>query len=124
MLVIAANDPEFGGNVAADLAGTFLLAGIVMVTISVPLLIIGIAGGASMRWLGRYWKRIQAIGTYLVWGILGIICYCWKDWLMDIRRILRAGGYWISDCMSMWRARYRCCYSGCLLCGGRIGCGI
>jgi DMSO/TMAO reductase YedYZ heme-binding membrane subunit len=70
-LVIAANDPAFGYSVTQDLTGhTFLLAGAVMVTIAVPLLIT--ANRRSMRWLGRYWKTVQAAGTYAIWAILAV----------------------------------------------------
>jgi DMSO/TMAO reductase YedYZ heme-binding membrane subunit len=41
-----------------------------MVTLSIPLLIT--ANRASMRALGRYWRTIQAGGTYAIWAILGV----------------------------------------------------
>jgi DMSO/TMAO reductase YedYZ heme-binding membrane subunit len=70
-LVIAASDPAFGYSITQDLTGhTFLLAGAVMVTISVPLLVT--ANRRSMRWLGRYWKTVQAAGTYAIWAVLAV----------------------------------------------------
>lgn len=70
--VIAANDPAFGSNIQQDLTGhTFLAAGVIMVIIVIPLLITALHR-RIMKFFGRYWRVIQAIGTYLIWGILGV----------------------------------------------------
>ena len=68
---IASNDPAFGTNPVADLTGhTFLLVGLTMVVISIPLLVT--ASKRAMVYFGRYWKMIQAIGTYAIWALLGV----------------------------------------------------
>jgi len=66
--IIASITSQFTGGVIGRVTGhTFLLAGLVMVLIMLPLLIT--ANNASMRWLGRYWKQLQRL-TYLVWFLL------------------------------------------------------
>ena len=70
--IIAANDPAFGNSIQQDLTGhTFLLVGLAMVIISIPLLLTAL-NKRTMRWLGRYWKRIQLVGTYTIFGLLGL----------------------------------------------------
>jgi DMSO/TMAO reductase YedYZ heme-binding membrane subunit len=67
--VLAVNDPTFGRSPQQDLTGhTFLLAGLIMVLISVPLL--ATAWRPAMRGLGRWWKPVQKTGTYAIWVIL------------------------------------------------------
>ena len=65
---MAAISTSFAGGVVGRLAGhTFLLAGLTMVLLAIPLL--AIANGRAQRWLGRYWKPLQRI-TYVIWGLL------------------------------------------------------
>lgn len=66
--VIASVTGDFTGGVPGRVFGhTFLLAGLMMVLIMLPLAVT--ANSASMRWLGRYWKTLQQL-TYLVWFLL------------------------------------------------------
>ena len=58
----------FAGGVIGRLAGhTFLLVGLFMVLLTVPLLVT--ANTPAQRWLGKYWKQLQRL-TYVVWGLL------------------------------------------------------
>jgi DMSO/TMAO reductase YedYZ heme-binding membrane subunit len=69
--IIASNDTAFNGPVAAKLAiHSFLLLGVTMTLLLVPLCVMGIWNKWSMRQLGTYWKPIQKYGTYAVWGLL------------------------------------------------------
>jgi sulfoxide reductase heme-binding subunit YedZ len=66
--VIASITGDFTGGVPGRIFGhTFLLAGLMMVLIMLPLAVT--ANAASMRLLGRYWKTLQRL-TYLVWFLL------------------------------------------------------
>jgi DMSO/TMAO reductase YedYZ heme-binding membrane subunit len=66
--ILAGTVAAFPGGPAGRLAGhTFLLAGLVMVLVMIPLTLT--ANIPSMRWLGRYWKSLQRL-TYLVWALL------------------------------------------------------
>jgi sulfoxide reductase heme-binding subunit YedZ len=66
--IIASITSQFTGGVIGRVTGhTFLLAGLVMVLIMLPLAVT--ANAWSMRWLGRYWKTLQRF-TYLVWFLL------------------------------------------------------
>jgi methionine sulfoxide reductase heme-binding subunit len=59
---------NFAGGVAGRLAGhSFLLVGLIMVAVAIPLL--ATANNPAQRWLGRYWKPLQRM-TYAVWGLL------------------------------------------------------
>lgn len=70
-LILAINDPAFGGNIRADLTGhSFLAVGALMVCISIPLLLT--ANRRAMHWFGHYWREIQATGTYAIWLLLGV----------------------------------------------------
>jgi len=65
---IASITTAFAGGVFGRLAGhSFLLAGLVMVVIALPLL--ATANSPAQRWLGRYWKPLQRM-TYVIWGML------------------------------------------------------
>lgn len=65
---IASITTEFAGGVAGRLAGhTFLLVGLAMVLLVIPIL--AIASNRAQRWLGRYWKPLQRM-TYVIWGLL------------------------------------------------------
>ena len=64
----AAITTDFAGGVFGRLAGhTFLLTGLLVVLIAVPLLVT--ANTPAQRWMGRYWKRLQKM-TYLIWGFI------------------------------------------------------
>jgi DMSO/TMAO reductase YedYZ heme-binding membrane subunit len=66
--IIASITGAFTGGVPGRIFGhTFLLAGLMMVLVMMPLAIT--ANAWSMRWLGRYWKTLQRF-TYLVWFLL------------------------------------------------------
>lgn len=65
---IAALTTSFAGGIVGRLAGhSFLLAGLMMVVIAIPLL--AIANNRAQKWLGRYWKPLQRM-TYVIWGLL------------------------------------------------------
>jgi DMSO/TMAO reductase YedYZ heme-binding membrane subunit len=67
----ASNDTAFNGPVGAKLAGhTFLLLGLTMTLLLIPLTVQGIWNQWSMRQLGKYWKPFQKFGTYTIWGLL------------------------------------------------------
>jgi DMSO/TMAO reductase YedYZ heme-binding membrane subunit len=62
----AAITTDFKGGPFGRLAGhTFLLSGLIIVLIAVPLLLT--ANTPAQRKLGRYWKRLQRF-TYVIWG--------------------------------------------------------
>jgi len=64
----AAITTDFSGGVFGRLAGhTFLVTGLFIVLIALPLLIT--ANTPAQRRLGRYWKRIQR-ATYVLWGLI------------------------------------------------------
>jgi DMSO/TMAO reductase YedYZ heme-binding membrane subunit len=64
----AAIATDFAGGVFGRLAGhTFLLTGLLVVLIAVPLLVT--ANTPAQRWMGRYWKRLQRM-TYIIWGFI------------------------------------------------------
>ena len=65
---LAAVNTTFTGGPPGRLAGhSFLVAGLVMIAILIPLL--ATANTASQRVLGRYWKTLQRL-TYAVWALL------------------------------------------------------
>ncbi len=69
----ASNDTAFNGPVGAKLAAhSFLLTGLLMTLLLVPLAVMGTWNTWSMKQLGTYWKPLQAYGTYAVWVLLGL----------------------------------------------------
>jgi DMSO/TMAO reductase YedYZ heme-binding membrane subunit len=71
--ITASNDPAFNDGPVNELFGhTFLLLGVTMTLILIPLWIQGVWNKWTFRQLGTYWKPIQRYGTYTVWGLLGI----------------------------------------------------
>ena len=61
----AAITTDFAGGVFGRLAGhTFLLAGLLIITLAVPLL--ATANTPAQRKLGKYWKKLQRM-TYVIW---------------------------------------------------------
>jgi len=68
--ITAAITGDFAGGVIGRLAGhTFLLAGFLVILLSLPLL--ATANTPAQRKLGRYWKWLHKM-TYVVWGLLVI----------------------------------------------------
>lgn len=66
--ILAAIVGQFAGGIVGRIAGhTFLLAGLTMVVILVPLALI--SNTRAQRWLGKYWKTLQKL-TYVIWGLL------------------------------------------------------
>ena len=66
--IIASITGAFTGGVPGRIFGhTFLLAGLMMVLVMMPLAIT--ANAWSMHWLGRYWQTLQRF-TYAVWALL------------------------------------------------------
>jgi sulfoxide reductase heme-binding subunit YedZ len=64
----AAITTDFSGGVFGRLAGhTFLVTGLFVVLIALPLLFT--ANTPAQRMLGRYWKRLQR-ATYVLWGLI------------------------------------------------------
>src|SRR5215467_1256045 len=64
----AAITTEFAGGVIGRLAGhTFLLSGLFIVLLALPLL--ATANTPAQRKLGRYWKTLQRT-TYVIWGFV------------------------------------------------------
>jgi DMSO/TMAO reductase YedYZ heme-binding membrane subunit len=64
----AAITTEFAGGVIGRLAGhTFLLSGLFIVLLALPLL--ATANTPAQRKLGRYWKTLQKT-TYVIWGFV------------------------------------------------------
>ena len=64
----AAITTEFAGGVLGRLAGhTFLLTGLFIVLMAIPLL--ATANTPAQRKLGRYWKTLQRT-TYVIWGMI------------------------------------------------------
>jgi len=64
----AAITTDFAGGPIGRLAGhTFLLSGLLIVLIALPIL--ATANTPSQRVLGRWWKRLQKM-TYVVWGFV------------------------------------------------------
>jgi DMSO/TMAO reductase YedYZ heme-binding membrane subunit len=71
--IIASNDTAFNGPIGAKLAEhTFLILGLLMTLLLIPLTVMGIWNQRTFRQLGKYWKPVQQYGTYAVWGILGL----------------------------------------------------
>lgn len=71
--ITAGNDPAFNGAPYARLLDhTFLLLGVTMTLLLIPLCVQGIWNKRTMRQLGKYWKPFQQYGTYAVWACLGI----------------------------------------------------
>lgn len=67
--VIASITTAFAGGLGGRLGGhSFLLAGLTMVLLSVPLLVT--ASDWFLRRMGRYWKVLQKYGTFAIWGLL------------------------------------------------------
>ena len=61
---------KFAGGVFGRLAGhSFLLAGLTMVVLLIPLFLT--ANNIAQRWLGRYWKALHKL-TYVIWGLLWV----------------------------------------------------
>jgi sulfoxide reductase heme-binding subunit YedZ len=59
---------DFAGGVFGRVAGhTFLLAGLLLILLALPLL--ATANTFAQRRLGRYWKRLHKV-TYLLWALL------------------------------------------------------
>ena len=59
---------KFAGGVFGRLAGhSFLLAGLTMVILLIPLFLT--ANNITQRWLGRYWKLLHRL-TYVIWALL------------------------------------------------------
>lgn len=66
--IAAVTTTDFAGGPVGRLSGhTFLLVGLTMVTILVPLTLT--ANRRSQKLLGKYWKMLQR-ATYVVWGLL------------------------------------------------------
>jgi len=66
--ITAAITGDFAGGVFGRLAGhTFLLAGLLVILLALPLL--ATANNAAQRKLGKYWKRLQQM-TYVIWGLI------------------------------------------------------
>lgn len=64
----AAITTEFAGGVIGRLAGhTFLLTGLFIVLMAIPLLVT--ANTPAQRKLGKYWKTLQKT-TYVIWGMI------------------------------------------------------
>jgi DMSO/TMAO reductase YedYZ heme-binding membrane subunit len=64
----AAITTDFSGGPMGRLAGhSFLLAGLLIMLVAVPLLLT--ANTPAQRIMGRYWKRLQRF-TYLLWGMI------------------------------------------------------
>jgi DMSO/TMAO reductase YedYZ heme-binding membrane subunit len=64
----AAITTDFAGGVFGRLAGhTFLLAGLFIILLAVPLL--ATANTPAQRKLGKWWKRLQRM-TYVIWGFV------------------------------------------------------
>ena len=64
----AAITTDFSGGPVGRLAGhSFLLSGLLIVLIALPIL--ATANTPSQRILGRWWKRLQKV-TYVVWGMM------------------------------------------------------
>jgi methionine sulfoxide reductase heme-binding subunit len=65
---VASITTAFAGGVIGRLAGhTFLLIGLTMAVIALPLLLT--ANNQAQRKLGKYWKTLQKL-TYVIWGLL------------------------------------------------------
>lgn len=62
-------DDFSGGFVAKLTEHTFVLVGLIMVMLVIPLLITG--NNWAQRKLGRYWKTLHRL-IYVVWGLLGL----------------------------------------------------
>ena len=64
----AAITTDFAGGVFGRLAGhTFLLAGLLIITMAIPLL--ATANTPAQRKLGKYWKKLQRM-TYVIWAFV------------------------------------------------------
>ena len=64
----AAITTSFSGGPVGRLAGhSFLLSGLLIVLIALPIL--ATANTPAQRMLGRWWKRLQKV-TYVVWGMM------------------------------------------------------
>jgi DMSO/TMAO reductase YedYZ heme-binding membrane subunit len=68
--ITAAITGDFAGGVLGRLAGhTFLLAGLLVILLALPLL--ATANTPAQRKLGKYWKRLHKV-TYVIWGLIVI----------------------------------------------------
>jgi len=66
--ITAAITGDFAGGVVGRVAGhSFLLAGLFIILLALPLL--ATANTPAQRKLGRYWKRLQRM-TYVIWGLV------------------------------------------------------
>ena len=66
--ITAAITGNFAGGIPGRLAGhTFLLAGLLVILLAIPLL--ATANTPAQRKLGKYWKRLHKV-TYLIWGLI------------------------------------------------------
>jgi DMSO/TMAO reductase YedYZ heme-binding membrane subunit len=66
--IIASITTHFAGGVFGRIAGhSFLLAGLTMACLTIPLL--ATANNPAQRWLGKYWKQTQRM-TYAIWALL------------------------------------------------------
>jgi DMSO/TMAO reductase YedYZ heme-binding membrane subunit len=64
----AAITTDFAGGVFGRLAGhTFLLTGLLIITLAIPLL--ATANTPAQRKLGKYWKKLQRM-TYVIWAFV------------------------------------------------------
>jgi len=68
--ITAAITGDFAGGILGRLAGhTFLLAGLLVILLALPLL--ATANTPAQRKLGKYWKRLHKV-TYVIWGLIVI----------------------------------------------------
>jgi DMSO/TMAO reductase YedYZ heme-binding membrane subunit len=66
--ITAAITGSFAGGIVGRIAGhTFLLVGLLMVMLLIPLTLI--SNHRAQRWLGRYWEPLQRL-TYVIWALL------------------------------------------------------
>lgn len=67
--VIDATGSAFAGGAVGQLTGhTFLLTGLLMTVLTIPLLLT--ANRRAQKQLGKYWKKFQQYGVYAIWVIL------------------------------------------------------
>lgn len=114
--ILASITADFAGGPIGRVAGhTFLLVGLVMVMLLIPLLLT--ANTRAQYWLGRYWKVLHRL-MYVVWALLWSIWPCWKDSGSSAASMAQGTGptAWrlcTSACTSWPRAASSCSCSGC-----------